>query len=199
MSSFTAIWAVSRTLQALLDTQIKADPQLSTTSVPISLFSPKALRESGSTVPSSSVSIWLYRVMRNEFTLNNRPNRTIPNQLPGPPIPINLYYLITPMNEDPELQQLVLGKILQVFNDYAILRGNDLQESLQGTTEELRLSLETLSLEELTRVWHSLQEPYQLSASYLVQVVTIESSLDPVQASPVLTRNSTYAQILDSQ
>jgi len=199
MSKFTAIWAVSRTLQTLLDTQIKADPQFSNSSVPISLLSPKAIREPGSVVPGSSVSVWLYRVMRNEYTLNNRSSRTAANQLPGPPIPVNLYYLITPMNEDPELQQVVLGKILQVCNDFAILRGSDLQESLQGTTEELRLSLEPLSPEELTQVWYSLQEPYQLSVSYLVQVVTIESSQEPVQASPVLVRNSTYAQILDVQ
>lgn len=199
MSKFTAIWAVSRTLQALLDSQIKADPQFSNTSVPISLLSPKAIREPGSVVPSSSVSVWLYRVTRNEFTLNNRPSRAVSDQLPGPPIPVNLYYLITPMNEDPESQQVILGKVLQVCNDYAILRGSDLQESLQGTTEELRLSLETLSLEELTQVWYSLNEPYQLSVSYLVQVVTIESSQEPVRVSPVLVRNSNYAQIVDVQ
>jgi Pvc16 N-terminal domain len=137
--------------------------------------------------------------MRNEHTLNTRPTRTSSNQLVGPPIPINLYYLITPMQEDPEIQQTVLGKVLQVFNDHAILRGSDLQASLQGSTEELRLMLETLTLEELTQVWYSLQEPYQLSVSYLVQVVTIESALEPVLAPPVLARNSSYDQILGSE
>ena len=89
--------------------------------------------------------------------------------------------------------------MLQVFNDHAILRGSDLQESLRGTTVQLRLSLETLSLEELTRVWDALNEPYQLSVCYQVQVVTIESALEPVLAPPVLVRNSAYDQILDSQ
>jgi hypothetical protein len=199
VSKFTAIWAVSSTLQTLLDKQIKADPELSNSSITVSLLSPKAIRDPGNGVPGSSISIWLYRVMRNEHTLNTRPNRTSSNQLVGPPIPINLYYLITPMQEDPEIQQTVLGKVLQVFNDHAILRGSDLQASLQGSTEELRLMLETLTLEELTQVWYSLQEPYQLSVSYLVQVVTIESALEPVLAPPVLARNSSYNQILDSQ
>jgi hypothetical protein len=138
-------------------------------------------------------------VTRNEHTLNNRPDRSMANQVPRAFIPINLYYLITPMDEDPELQQTVLGKVLQVFNDHAILRGSDLQGSLRGTTEELRLSLEMLSLEELSQVWDALNEPYQLSVCYQVQVVTIESGLEPVQAQPVLVRNTTYAQILDSQ
>jgi hypothetical protein len=200
VSKFTAIWAVSRTLQLLLDTQLGADPQFTGgPPVPVSLLSPKAIREPGSAVPSSSVSIWLYRVIRNEYLLNNRPERTVSNQVPHAAIPINLHYLITPMNEDPESQQVVLGKVLQVFNDYAILRGSDLQESLRGTTEQLRVSLETLTLEELTQVWYSLQEPYQLSVSYLVEIVTIESGLEPELAPPVMTRNSGYNQILGSQ
>jgi hypothetical protein len=196
MSKFTAIWAVSKTLQTLLETEMKADPQFSTMQVPISLESPRAIRAPGSAIPSTSLSIWLYRVTRNEFTLNNRPPRTVLNQLPYPPIPVDLYYLITPMNEDPESQQVVLGKVLQVFNDRAVLRGSDLQASLQGGTEELRLILEALTLEELTRVWHSLQEPYQLSLSYNVQVVTIESNNEPLRTTPVEVRETTYAQIL---
>lgn len=196
MSKFTAIWAVSKTLQVLLDKQINTDPQFSGPPISIVLDSPKAIREAGSGISSSSVSVWLYRVVRSEHTLNNRPDRTASNQVAYPGIPINLYYLVTPMNEDPGSQQMVLGKVLQVFNDYAILRGSDLQESLQGTTEELRLSLETLTLEELTRVWASLLESYQLSVSYQIQVVTIESAKEPIKVPPVAARNSTTSQIV---
>jgi len=201
VSNFTAIWAVSRTLQLLLQSQIRADPQFPVSSSPVtvSLLSPKALREPGSPDPGTSISIWLYRVVRNEFTWNNRSERTASNQVPHASIPINLYYLVTPMNEDPESQQVALGKVLQVFNDYAILRGSDLQESLRETTEQLRVSLEALTLEELTQVWYSLQESYQLSVSYLVQVVTIDSGLEPALAPPVLQRNSGYNQILSNQ
>lgn len=199
MSNFTAIWAVSNTLQTLLNTQLRADSRFSNPFVAATLLSPKAVREPDSPASSASVSIWLYRVTRNEHMLNTRPDRTIPNQIPRPPIPVNLYYLITPMNEDPEAQQTVLGKVLQVFNDHPILRGSDLQVSLSGGTEELRLILETLTLEELTRVWDALQEPYQLSVSYLVQVVSIDSSNEPIVTSPVLTRDVTYSQILKSQ
>ena len=202
MSKYTAISAVSSTLQTLLRQQISADPQLSLLINPqtsVSLRSPKAIREPGNPDSGADVSVWLYRVTRNEYTLNNRPDRSVANQVPRAFIPINLYYLITPMDEDPELQQTVLGKVLQAFNDHAILRGSDLLGSLQGTTEELRLSLEMPSLEELSQVWDALNEPYQLSVCYQVQVVTIESGLEPVQAQPVLVRNTTYAQILDSQ
>lgn len=100
MSKFAAIWAVSKTLQLLLENEIKTDPQFAGgPPVPVSLLSPKAIREPSSTAPSSSIAVWLYRVARNEFTLNNRPDRAAPNQVPHLSIPIDLYYLITPMYE----------------------------------------------------------------------------------------------------
>lgn len=189
MSNFDAVWAVSKTLQALLVQQIEADP-LFTQKVPVVLESPKAIRAANSTVEGASISIWLYRVVRNEFLLNRQPTRTSADRVAHPGIPINLYYLITPMHEAPDMQQTILGKVLQVFNDHVLLRGSDLQESLRDSTEELRLSLETLSLEELTRVWGALFEPYQLSVSYSVQVVTIDSALEPIKATPVESRHS---------
>jgi len=83
-----------------------------------------------------------------------------------------------------------------VFNDRAILRGVDLKGVLQGTVEQLRVNLEALTLEELSLVWYALSEPYQLSVTYLVQVVKIDSNLEPVLSSPVLKKDSRYTQIL---
>jgi hypothetical protein len=189
MSNFNAIWAVSKTLQNLLLKQMQTDPQFSK-EIPVSLESPKAIRAATSTVSESSVSIWLYRVVRNEFLLNRQPPRPSADRVAHLGIPINLYYLITPMHADPEMQQVILGKVLQVFHDHALLRGSDLEASLSDSIEELRLLLETLSLEELTRVWGALFEPYQLSVSYSVQVITIDSALEPIKVVPVEARHS---------
>jgi hypothetical protein len=65
-----------------------------------------------------------------------------------------------------------------------------------GEDSEFRIHFETLTLEELTRIWHSLQEPYRTSVSYLVEIVQIESLLDPTLAPPVLQRHSTASQIV---
>jgi hypothetical protein len=111
-------------------------------------------------------------------------------------MPVNLHYLVTPLMTDPRDEQALLGLALQVFNDHATLRGGDLQEVLQGSDEELRLSFEAPSLEDLTRVWGALQEPYQTSLTYLVQAVTIESDHEPQAAPPVKERETTYAQIV---
>jgi hypothetical protein len=195
VSEFTAIGAVSQTLKELLEEHItnRSEPELR--DVQIDLRSPKEMREDNETM---GISLWLYRVTRNGHTLNRPPERIAPNQLLPHPLPIDLYYLVTPIAKKPKDEQILLGRVLQVFNDHAILRGSDLRDdALEGSSEEFRLTLEMLSLEELTRVWDALKESYQLSVCYLVQVVTIDSDHEPVQAAPVVVKEAQYTQILD--
>jgi hypothetical protein len=128
--------------------------------------------------------------------LNEPPVRRNLHQESPAPLPLLLYYLITPITADPVTSQNLLGKVLQVFNDNAILRGGSLRGVLQGTSEQLRLNLEALTLEELSLVWYALSEPYQLSVTYLVQVVNIDSDREPIQSSPVLRRTAAYKQIV---
>jgi hypothetical protein len=193
MSEFTSIRAVSRTLKSLLSAQItdSAEPQLA--GVPIDLRSPKEMREAE---VSPGVSLWLYRVTRNGFLLNRPPERAAANQLLPAPFPLDLYYLVTPLSTDPEARQALLGRVVQVLNDAAVLRGSDLRDSLAGSAAELRLSMETLSLEELTRIWDALQEPYDLSVTYLVQVIAIDTDREAAQVSPVMVKETDYRQIL---
>jgi len=192
MSDFTAIRAVTKTLESALKENITNNPDPQLNGVPIDLRSPKEMRLAG----ASGVSLWLYRVTRDPDLLNRPPGRPTFGQVLHQALPIHLYYLITPLTGRPEDRQVLLGKVLQVFNDHAILRGSDLQDTLKGTAEELRMTLETLTLEELTRIWYSLSEPYDLSVTYAVQVIKIDSDLEPIKIAPVLSKRTTYAQIL---
>lgn len=196
MSDFTVIRAVTETLKALLEEHItnSSEPQLN--GVAIDLRSPKEMREDvGSGVMGArGVSLWLYQVSRNADLLNHPPRR-VDDRLERHPIPINLCYLLTPIMNDPLDEQTLLGRALQVFNDHGTVAGATLQGSLAGGSEKLRLNLEPLSLEELTRVWDALKESYQLSVGYLVQAVSIDSDHEPVGVSPVLVRHNHYAQI----
>jgi hypothetical protein len=128
--------------------------------------------------------------------LNEPPERRGPNQIARTPLPIILHYLVTPVSGDPLTKHRLMGRVLQVFNDNAILRGAILQGTLKGTSEQLRIALEALTLEELSLVWDALSEPYELSVTYLVQVVKIDSDLELVKAPPVLERDATYSQVL---
>ena len=82
------------------------------------------------------------------------------------------------------------------MNDHSILRGADLQGILQGTPDQLRVVLETLSLEDMSLVWDALSEPYQLSVSYMIQLASIDSAEQPVNISTVLEKNTVYTQIV---
>jgi hypothetical protein len=188
MSDYTAIQAVSQTLEELIEANLPS------TGPVVHLASPKEMQQNTQT----GISLWLYRITRNEHLLNQPATRPSPGQMERHCLPVNLHYLMTPILTDPGDEQRFLGRILQILNDHPILRGSDLRGDLQGGDEELRVTLETLTLEELTRIWAALQEPYQASLSYQVQHVCIESERQPVQVSPVMARETTYSQILSS-
>ena len=67
MSAYTAFEATSQTLKKLMQDRLKADDDLS--SVDVFLKTPKEMAN------KKGVSLWLYRVVRNEFWLNNPPQR----------------------------------------------------------------------------------------------------------------------------
>ncbi len=193
MSDYSVISAVSSTLKELLNQNITLSSDSQLNGVPIQLLSPKEMEDAGQ---ATGVSVWLYKVSRMAEMLNEPPERPSASQLARTPLPLLLHYLITPVSADPLAKHTLLGRVLQVFNDNAILRGSKLQGVLQGTTEQLRVALEALTIEELSLVWEALSEPYELSVTYLIQVVKIDSDREAVKAPPVLERDTTYSQIL---
>jgi hypothetical protein len=192
MSDYSVLSAVSSSLLTLLTNNI-TNALAVPLNVPIQLFSPKEMDNAGQ-VPG--ISLWLYKVSRMAEMLNEPPERKSATQMARTPLPVLLHYLVTPMATDPITRQTLLGRVLQVFNDHSILRGADLQGVLQNTTEQLRIILEALTLEELSLVWDALGEPYQLSVTYLVQAAKIDSDLELMKSSPVLDKETIYSQIL---
>jgi len=188
---YTALRATSKTLAGYLEKQFKADadigPFFSGGTMVVSLNTPKEMLDRA----TQGVSVWLYRVMRDEERLNAPPFRRDFNSLERVPLPMRLHYLITPIVNTtdnvvgPETEQVFLGKVMQIFHDHATLRGADLQDAYIGTEVELHIRLESLNLEEITRVWEALEGSYQLSISYEVGVVDIESAMEPERVSPV--------------
>jgi len=193
MGDYTVIRAVSETLRELLRAHITNDTEPQLNGVGIDLRSPREMREDNET---QGISLWLYRIVRNPDLLNRPPARPAADQIARHALPIDLYYLVTPIAAESADEQVLMGRVLQTFNDHPILRGSDFQDSLKDAADELRLALETPSVEEQTRIWHSLQESYQLSVAYRVQLVSIEAAHEPVRSSPVLVRQADYRQVL---
>lgn len=171
---YTALRSTSKTLKKLLDDQL-AMRGLSSI---VSLSTPTEMDKSN----TSGLSVWLYRVVRDENRLNDPSIRSDSTHELKAPLPTRLHYLITPLGLTPEVEQELLGVVLQVFHDRPKLSGSDLDIDLVGSVEELTVRLEQLTLEEMSRAWEALQSPYQLSLSYEVSVVPIESTVSSTGA-----------------
>ncbi len=193
MSDYAAIADLTRSLRELLRTYITQSTLPQIAGVGIDLRSPKEMRAAN----AQGVSLWLYRVVRNGDPLNRPPRRISPTQTDYTGFPVDLHYLITPIVQDPSDEQALIGRVLQVLNDYAILKGATLLGTLEDSGELFRVNYDPLSLEDVTRVWNSLQEPYQTSLTYEVTLVTIDSQREPQQGSPVLVRELGTSQIVD--
>jgi hypothetical protein len=192
---FQALHATSVTLADYLQSAFDADPFFGTPGHPwrdrnmhVRLQTPAEMAETNS---DEGVSLWLYRVVRDEERLNDPARRISATELRPPPLPMRLHYLVTPVtsrdNEgDPDTEQYALGKVLQLFHSHPAFRGPDLRGQFAGTGAQLTVRLETLTLDETSRIWEGLDGAYQLSVSYEVSLIEIDAALEPQRVSPVL-------------
>src|SRR5688572_3196767 len=94
----TAIRAASETLRSVLQAAMAADPILrllftgAGASV-VSLANPDEMSATG----ESGISLWLYRIVRDEQRLNAPPERIAPDRIRSTPLPVRLHYLVSPV------------------------------------------------------------------------------------------------------
>ena len=171
MADFTGIGDIGETLKKLL----KDDPWTGISPKPeVTFKSPKEIKDDGGT--ANTVSLFLYQILENPHMKNEEGIRVNDAQLQVPPLVLDLFYLVTPYSEDKTQEKYILGKVMQIFYDHAILAGTVLQGSLAGADEELRLVAHPLSLDDLTKIWSAFQEvAYRLSVAYLVTPARIDS------------------------
>jgi hypothetical protein len=198
MSGYMVVAGVSEALRLVLWEDLSSDPevgQLFPSAQDIVFKNPTDTARD----TANRLSLWLYQITENEHLKNQPPTRANgPQSSRYPPLALNLSYLITPFasvangdsagrNED----HLVLGKVMQVFYDNGIIV---LQDTTNGIFEELRIVLKRMALEELTRVWEALREPYRLSICYDVRVTRIDSTRITNEAR-VIDRTADYRAV----
>ena len=190
MSDYSVIAELGDSLLSVLFSELNADSQIGgliDSEDRISLESPADLENNNSV----RLSMYLYRILENPYMKNSFPVEGTGGKLRKPPLTLDLYYLLTPLFGTPREQMIVLGKTMQVLYDRPILEGGDLSGSLGTTSEAIRLVLNPVSLEELTRVWQALEIPYRLSVCYLSRVIILDSELQQF-SEPVASRRITY-------
>lgn len=177
--------AVSKALRQILWDKFNADgvvrPIVGSEAAIVFSNPTETARDSG-----NRLSLWLYQITENEHVKNQPMLRSqaaagvpLRETTQYPPMALNLYYLVTPFAQSGESDHLLLGKTMQVLYDNATVF---LEDAGSNIFEELRVIFCRLSLEELTRIWESLREPYRLSVCYLIRVTRIDSRRTPSSA-----------------
>jgi len=192
MAAYTVLAEAGESLANVLWEEIQLDQQVNSlidNENLISLDSPFDLQDNDSV----KLSIYLYRITENASTKNQVPAQGDGAQLRKPPLALDLHYLVTPLVGTVTDQQIILGKVMQILYDRAILQGTDLTGSLASSGQTLRVILNTVPLEELTRVWQSMEMSYRLSVVYLVRVIMVDS-LNEQFIQPVITKRNLATQ-----
>jgi len=165
MSDFTAIKAVTETLERLLVAELAIAVETKKAPHDISVITPL-------------VALFLYRVEMNSFLANLEWQKTTVTQLTAPPFGLNLHYLVTPYGPDQIEIQKTLGEVMRTFHERAVIAAGDpvLAPELATMTEELRIVPHPLALSDMFDLWKSFEKvPYRLAATYQVSAILIDS------------------------
>lgn len=148
------------------------------------------------------VNLFLYHTQINPAWRNQDiPGKVGSGDASRVPLPLNLYYLLTVYDRDDDLSDpdshRLLGQAMSVFHDNAILSSQEIQSvlsfndyDLQDQLERVKITLQPLSLDEMSKLWTTFQTQYRISVAYEVSVVLIESQLAKRSSLPVLSRGN---------
>jgi hypothetical protein len=169
MSDFRAIAAVSSSIRNLLDAEMETQASVSIAAPDVDITG----------ITGKRINLFLYKVDENSSLKNmDLPGRGHPGAYGRPPLSLDLHYMVTAYGGDSEQEletQELLGDAMRVLHSHSVILGGNLDTAISNEVEHIKLYLEPLSLEELTKVWSATTKPMRLSVSYLVTVVQIEN------------------------
>lgn len=202
MSDFRAIGGVSETLKTLLSDRMEL-PQ-GVPSVEITIGPPRDESASNDGQEAPGLYLYLFRVTESTILKNQEiPGHGVPGAYGTPPLSLNLHYLITAYGtssvgeqQDETVAHYLLGSAMRVFHDFPIINESIerkdnpgepvLDPALRGEFERIKLILDPISLEDLSKVWTAMMLKFRLSVVYSVEVVQIESQRVRRYPRPVL-------------
>jgi hypothetical protein len=191
VSNSLAIAAVTQALRDLLFTGVNV-------AVPGTQVTTRApdLARNGPAI--NQVNLFLYLTSIDAAWRNmDMPDRVQPGEVGFPPLPLALHYMITAYGEDDDdsVGHQLMGKAMSVLHDRPLLSPSELHHALPKSdldhqVERVRLTPETLTIDEMSRLWTTFQTQYRISAAYQASVVLIDSNLPVHAAPPVLKRGA---------
>ncbi|MFI7128815.1 DUF4255 domain-containing protein [Nonomuraea sp. NPDC050153] len=169
---------MSESLKNLLEAEMSP-------SSPVTLLSPA---DAGS--QQSRVNLFLYWLCPNPQLRNQSPTPLPddPAQFADPPLVLNLYYMLTtyaPIDGQFGLadSHTIMAEAMRVLHEHPIVPQERLEPGLrQG---EVKVTLHSADVEELSKVWTALTKDFRLSAVYEVSYAPIPARGRGPVAKPV--------------
>lgn len=187
MSDFRVLLDVGRELRRVLLEGFQVGDAVTdkvSSDTHISLDSPAGLKEAND--KDALLSLYLYQVRPNSHVNNVPWIPSGPRDQRHPPLGLDLSYLLTPVSTKAEDNLVLLGRAVQILAAHTTLRAGFLRSDLGTRSAEARLTLNPVSLEEMTRIWSAFSQPYRLSVCYQVQLVAIDTLRPPEEAPEVV-------------
>ncbi|MCI0435102.1 MAG: DUF4255 domain-containing protein [Gemmatimonadetes bacterium] len=165
--------------------------------------------------PTSQLNLFLYSLTPNVGWRNAAlPARTLNgHRASADPMVLDLHYLLTAYGARDFHAEILLGYAMQLLHENPILTrdairqalappspvtaGGGLPPTLQALSgseladqfEQIRVTPEPISLDEMSRLWSGMQTHYRLSTAYLATTVLIERRRSYRRGPPVTSRN----------
>lgn len=145
------------------------------------------------------INLFLYQVEENPQWKNmDWPgDRSNPTKIPRPPLSLDLFYLLTPYalrvtetTTDIAQTHRILGKAMQILHENPVLNdihspdfdadNNDhFPEDLRNSFEKIKITLNPMDMEGMSKIWAMGDKPYRLSVAYHVSLVQIAPTVPP--------------------
>lgn len=213
MSNALAIASVTRLLRDLLnDAIVNGDVAADLASDVLVTSQPpdRILEEAADTQPTQ-LNLYLHRVTPNPALANSDlPTRDPAGRVVNKPrLALDLHYLLTAYSGQELHPEIVLGYAMEVLHENPILarglirqfltsgvNGSILPQAFQSAEasqladqiELIKITLQTLSVDDMSKLWTAFQSHYRTTLSYLVSVVLIERDQPRRSPLPVLSR-----------
>ena len=149
---------------------------------------------------------FLYRVSPNAAYRNMEPPRTGWHTARGhPPLALRLSYLLSAFpakaangGDQEQFAHAGMAAVMQALHANAVIAEGEAVLSPLATplVEPLRITLDDLDLEAITKLWTASTQPLRLSVGYEVSLVVVESPQTHVAGPPVQTRRVAVAPSL---
>jgi hypothetical protein len=121
----------------------------------------------------AKLTIFLYFITEEIYQRNQEMGQLgNHNELEYPSIYLNLFYMITPNTNDSEKDHLLLGKVIQIFNDNPVLKSPFLSDEFSG--QEIRFTFISYSIDDINKIWNIVTRAAQYRPSLFYQATPIQ-------------------------